>query len=292
MPPTPSPRLVQVPGFCRVRELAKLLGVNLKEVLRETCVRNKKRYYMGKGADAYEFHTVKSVIVPFARAEQIAKKLGREVRFFDLRHEVRQELQRSFPLSRSERCPVVAVLGHVAHGKTSMIAALNSDPSITRRVAFTSSRPRDQKEITQMIETHSVWLAPPAPPPRPQHRHALAEGSAAAAAPDDAASGPSFLFPDLGLDPVADLKLRPMPFSDGGTSASDGGGSASGGAAAAVATFIDTPGHYHFFRMRNDRWERTNPNAREATRSCPRPRTNGSAPFSLRCARLDFFFHV
>ncbi|GLE04431.1 hypothetical protein PINS_up013373 [Pythium insidiosum] len=180
--PAPAPAAVRrapqeplVPSFIRVRDLAKLLKLPVDDVVRKVATRRNRRFHMTLDGDRFEFKTVKEIVLPFALAQDVAAQFGRAVRFEDvepapLDAAQLRALRSATGIETATRQPVVAVMGHVDHGKTTLMDALRQS-----RIAQSEAH-----GITQKINICEAQLTP-----------------------------------------------------------------------ALSAMFLDTPGHFHFYRMRN-----------------------------------------
>jgi translation initiation factor IF-2 len=168
-PPPPPPA---VPSYIRVRDLAKLLRKPVEDVLKKVATRRNRRLHVTVGSDRFEFKNIKEVILPFHVAEQVAAAFDMQIAFDDVEPTLLRWPQRTAESSHIvERTPVIAVMGHVDHGKTTLMDTLRGSSIAAREV----------HGITQKINICEAQLTP---------------------------------------------SLR--------------------------ATFLDTPGHFHFFRMRNN----------------------------------------
>lgn len=174
--PPPAP-LYAVPSLIRVRDLAKTLKLPVDDVLKKVATRANRKLHMRWGDNRFEFKNVKQVIVPFEMAQQVASQFNLQVAYDDVEPQFTTlaSLEKQKKLAkegdRMQRNPVIAVMGHVDHGKTTLMDTLRNS-NVAKYEAH---------GITQKINVSEAALSP---------------------------------------------NLR--------------------------ATFLDTPGHFHFFRMRNN----------------------------------------
>lgn len=168
---SPARPLVVLPPLIRVRDLAKTLKLPLEDVLKRVASRAHHKLHMRWGDNRFEFKNVKQVIVPFDMAQQVAAHFGRQVAYDPVEPEFtsRKQLHNNTAANTMQRNPVIAVMGHVDHGKTTLLDTLR----------HTSVAKYEAHGITQKINVSETHLTE---------------------------------------------SLR--------------------------ATFLDTPGHFHFFRMR------------------------------------------
>ncbi|RLN78846.1 hypothetical protein BBJ28_00014525 [Nothophytophthora sp. Chile5] len=165
-----------LPAFIRVRDLAKALHRPLDVVLKRVVTRANRRFRL-KAVDhpPAEFRSVKEIVLPFRVAQDVAAQLGIEVAYDDVEPTF-SDSSTSSEATWRRRQPVIAVMGHVDHGKTTLMDTLRKQTnSGLRQLA-----PYEKHGITQKINVCEATLAP-------------------------------------------DVR----------------------------ATFLDTPGHFHFFRMRS-----------------------------------------
>ncbi|KDO29290.1 hypothetical protein SPRG_05827 [Saprolegnia parasitica CBS 223.65] len=166
-------KTVLLPNYIRVRDLAKKLKVPADDVAKLACKKHYHKYYLTHNNVEYKFETLKQVILPFEVAAKIAAHHNALVVYdsvepeavgkHDIPHEKRDMCQ--------TRPPVIAVMGHVNHGKTTLMDTLRG----------TNVADREVEGITQKIHVC-----------------------------------------------LTDLNFE------------------------TPATFLDTPGHFHFTRMRNN----------------------------------------
>jgi translation initiation factor IF-2 len=174
-----------LPAFIRVRDLAKKIKQPVDQVVKKVAYKKNRKYHMQFGQDYYEFKNVKQIILPF----QLAKKIVAKYYDIEVKYEPLEPEFTSSSTTKSgktitmknpkERNAVIAVMGHVDHGKT----------TIMDRLSTTNIASREVEKITQKINVTEAKLS---------------------------------------LDEDEDVDHSQS------------------------VTFLDTPGHFHFFRMRNN----------------------------------------
>ncbi|KAG7383603.1 hypothetical protein PHYPSEUDO_003529 [Phytophthora pseudosyringae] len=166
-----------ISAFIRVRDLAKALRQPLDKVLKRTVTKANRRFHLKTTSHPpAEFRSVKHIVLPFRVAQEVAETFGTQVAYDDAEPEL---LDASAGLPEAllgRRQPVIAVMGHVDHGKTTLMDTLRTH----MKAGLKQIAPYEKHGITQKINVCEAALTP-------------------------------------------DVK----------------------------ATFLDTPGHFHFFRMRS-----------------------------------------
>ncbi|KAG9402750.1 hypothetical protein AC1031_007355 [Aphanomyces cochlioides] len=157
---------VVLTNFIRVRDLAKKLKISADAVVKHACTKHYHKYYMTHDNIKYKFDTLKQVVLPLDVAARIASHFDVPAVYDPIEM---PDLHDRTP--RAPRPPVIAVMGHVDHGKTTLMDSLRG----------TDIAKHEVEGITQKIHVCDTELAPGVP-----------------------------------------------------------------------ATFLDTPGHFHFTRMRNN----------------------------------------
>ncbi|CAI5731439.1 unnamed protein product [Hyaloperonospora brassicae] len=167
-----------IPAFIRVRDLAKALRQPLDNVLKHTVTKSNRRFHLKtKNHPPAEFKGVKQIVLPFRVAQEVAEQFSVQVAYDDVEPELRDVLSSCHEDMRlGRRQPVIAVMGHVDHGKTTLMDTLRSHMKTSRK----QIAPFEKQGITQKINVCEATVSD-------------------------------------------DMK----------------------------ATFLDTPGHFHFFRMRS-----------------------------------------
>lgn len=168
-----------LPAFIRVRDLAKALRQPLDQVLKRTVTRTNRRFYLKtKSHPRAEFQSVKHIVLPFRVAREVAESFNIETAYEDVEPHLSDVMTRDRQEGLGRRQPVLAVLGHVDHGKTTLLDTLRQQ---TKTGVVRAIAPYEKHGITQKINVCEAAVTP-------------------------------------------EVKV----------------------------TFLDTPGHFHFFRMRSN----------------------------------------
>ncbi|RLN66851.1 hypothetical protein BBP00_00002000 [Phytophthora kernoviae] len=165
-----------IPAYIRVRDLAKAIRQPLDKVLKRVVTKSNRVFRLNaKDHPPAEFRGVKQIVLPFRIAQEVATVFRVQVAYDDV-EPVFSDESGADEESWGVRQPVIAVMGHVDHGKTTLMDTLRKQMnSGLRQLA-----PYEKHGITQKINVCEAALTP-------------------------------------------DVR----------------------------ATFLDTPGHFHFFRMRS-----------------------------------------
>ncbi|OWY93894.1 Translation initiation factor IF-2, partial [Phytophthora megakarya] len=166
-----------IPAFIRVRDLAKALRQPLDKVLKRTVTKANRRFQLkSKNHPPAEFRSVKHIVLPFRVAQEVAETFDIQVAYDDVEPELSDASADYEEEFVGVRQPVIAVMGHVDHGKTTLMDTLRKQ----MKAGLKQIAPYEKHGITQKINVCEATL-------------------------------------------TSDVK----------------------------ATFLDTPGHFHFFRMRS-----------------------------------------
>ena len=143
---------VRLPDVVRLKTLAKLLKMAPSSLANHLPGAHKSggRITCVFSGAPHLFLNLTQVVVPFTDAKRIAQELrGREVKpfFFDPPIPMLHTVQ---SVGSEERTPVVALLGHFDHGKTSLLDALSRAPGEALTL--------EPQGITQEIRTRRVDL--------------------------------------------------------------------------------------------------------------------------------------
>ncbi|CAI5739210.1 unnamed protein product [Peronospora destructor] len=165
-----------IPAFIRIRDFAKALRQPLDKVMKHTVTKSNRRFYLKtKNHQPAEFKGVKQIVLPFRVAQEVAEHFGVQISYDEVEPELSEASAVSDEKALGLRQPVIAVMGHVDHGKTTLMDTLRKQTEASlKQIA-----PLEKHGMTQKINVCEAIL-------------------------------------------MNDVK----------------------------ATFLDTPGHFHFFRMR------------------------------------------
>ena len=170
---------IPIPSFVRAKELGKRLKQSTTAIAKAFCTRKNHKFYFEHEGESYKFNKAKDIVLPYAAVERWMRdgKCRGKTATLDLVEPNLLPSPVDIIINGSEggtqtytRNPVIAIMGHIDHGKTSLMDTL-SGGNITQG---------EVENITQAINVCEAAI----------------------------------------------------------TSTTD-------------ATFLDTPGHFHFHRMRN-----------------------------------------
>ena len=104
----------------QIKSLATILKLAPTKVLKDIALRHRRKIYCNYDKVWYQFPTPKDVLVPYQQAKEYSIK---ERKFLSKPVEV-HEVNFASLKTTSQRIPVVAILGHFNHGKTTLIDAV------------------------------------------------------------------------------------------------------------------------------------------------------------------------
>ena len=131
---------VSIYPYNRLKSLAKSLKISPDALVKDICVKRRKKLFCEFDGVWFSFSSVKSIIIPFEIAELVAAKYKKTVQLIPDLQVHRDESP------NPNRIPVIAFLGHFNHGKTSLLDSLGSTNYVSR----------EKHGITQVIRTKRI----------------------------------------------------------------------------------------------------------------------------------------
>lgn len=130
-----------LPNFSRVKELGKVLKINPNKILKELCVKKRKRVFSKFVDGWFEFLSTNDVIIPY----EISKLLAMNLR---LKTVLAMHVPRLSTPTLTNQIPVIVLLGHYNHGKTTLLDTIGGTHMVQTEV----------HGITQTVRTRRVQL--------------------------------------------------------------------------------------------------------------------------------------
>ena len=127
---------IPIPDFIRAKELGKLVKKNTTAIAKAFCTRNNRKFYFQHEGESYKFDRAKDIVLPYAAVETWMKSaLKGKTAIHDLVEpdllqppphddDILPATSTSTPPLSYTRNPVIAVMGHINHGKTSLLDTL------------------------------------------------------------------------------------------------------------------------------------------------------------------------
>ncbi|TDH73647.1 hypothetical protein CCR75_004258 [Bremia lactucae] len=146
-----------IPGFIRVRDLAKALRQPFKDVLKRTVTKAHRRFSLKtKTHPPAEFRSVKQIVLPYRVAQEVANSFNIQTAYDDVEPRL-SDVEADLSKERiGQRQPVIAVMGHVDHGKTTLMDTLRKQ----MRMELKLIAPYEKHGITQKINVCEAALTP------------------------------------------------------------------------------------------------------------------------------------
>ncbi|GMF13864.1 unnamed protein product [Phytophthora lilii] len=146
-----------VPAFIRVRDLAKTLRQPLDKVLKRVVTKSNRRFQLkAENHPPAEFRSVKQIVLPFRVAQDVAEHFGVQVAYDDVEPELLDASSGVPEQLLGLRQPVIAVMGHVDHGKTTLMDTLRRQIN----AGLKQLAPYEKHGITQKINVCEAALTP------------------------------------------------------------------------------------------------------------------------------------
>lgn len=164
---------IPIPNFIRAKELGRRVGQSITVIAKEFCVRDNRKFYFEHEGKSYKFQKAKDIVLPYAAVERWLRdgKCHGKMAALDLVEP--DSMPPSSPAIRINsvdtssdidgddiivpttptvhtRNPVIAVMGHIDHGKTSLLDTLSGGNIAKREV----------ENITQTINVCETPITP------------------------------------------------------------------------------------------------------------------------------------
>ena len=127
--------------------MGKLVRQDSKAVANFFCEKKYKKYYQQRDGKKYQFHSLKQIILPYEDAKKFVLHHNKQAMFKDLEPTT---MERKPPTQFVPRRPVIAVMGHINHGKTTLLDTIRKSSVAENEVAG----------ITQKINVCEVDIVP------------------------------------------------------------------------------------------------------------------------------------
>jgi hypothetical protein len=131
---SPSSYSFGLPKYSRLKTLSKLLNIPSKKIAEQIGIHQKSqgRYVCCYGGEWYAFLSASEIIIPYKKAEKYSQHYKKKITFVDYDQipSVRTEEEKTD--SCADKIPVIALLGHFNHGKTTLLDAFAGSDLVSK----------------------------------------------------------------------------------------------------------------------------------------------------------------